>query len=222
MTDTNTNVTIETIENSSTTNSSINVSENDFVTLEEFTKLKANYHDAVAERDKTKSKLRNIEDDLKSINTIKKDFENLLLEKTELQQNYENLQIEVNFAKEAEKNRFIDSTLAEALTAAGARSIPTAIKLIDKSKLVFEEDNLLNTSVIDLIEELRTSDPILFGDSTPKQLESTHTPSGNPFLKIPVKLAEENNVQGAFEREIKNAKNNNEILAILKKYNKIQ
>lgn len=207
------------IENS--TSESTTTSEVSAINLEEYNKLKANYHDAVAERDKTKAKLRKLEEASSNSVELQKNFELLLSEKSTLQQQYENLQIEVNLAKEAERNRFIETSLITALEAAGTRSIPTAIKLIDKSKLIFEGDSLLSDSVIAQIEELRTSDPILFGDTNPQSQSGNSKVPGENLLDLDVKHAQNLDVSGAFEKELKLCKNNIEIQNVLKKYGKI-
>jgi hypothetical protein len=192
------------------------------INLDEFNKLKANYHDAVAERDKTKIKLRSLEQVINEHAVVKQNYEALINDNATLKTNYDKLQTEVNLQKETEKNKFIETSLTAALEAAGSISIPTALKLIDKGKVTFEGDNLLNDSVINLINELKASDPILFGTTDPKLLDGKQTGPGATSLGIPVKHAGDNDISGAFEKELRQTKNNEEIQNVLRKYGKIQ
>lgn len=211
-----------TTENMTDNNSDTTKQEN-IVSLEEYNKLKSNFQEVVGERDKVKSKLRELEKNTNSDFTeLQTKYDDLFANHNKILTETENYKLELGLIKEAEKNRFIDTTLTTALESAGARSIPTAIKLIDKSSLEWDGDNLKTDSVIGKIEELRKSDPILFGDTDPKSSENNHMDPGNLSSNIPpVKTAGKGNVDGAFEKEIKACKNPKEIQQVLIKYGKI-
>lgn len=175
--------------------------------------LEANYKDAVSSRDKTKQKLREIEEQASSANTFKEQYEKLLGE-------FETTKTELGTLKEGIKQEKLTSALSTALEAAGAKSINTVMKLIDKSKLQFDEQgNVSSEAIIEAIKEVQASDPILFGEVDPKK-ESTQ--NGLGFLDPGVKRASEASTEGAYEKELRAAKTQNEIQAVMRKYGLIQ
>jgi vacuolar-type H+-ATPase subunit I/STV1 len=180
--------------------------------------LEANYKDAVSSRDKTKQKLREIEESAGSATELKAQYENLFTEKSKLAEQFEATVNELTSIKEGMKQEKISSALTTALEAAGAKSINTVMKLIDKSKLQLDEEGKVNSdSVVAAIKEVMDSDPILFGDVDPKKVSHT----GAVFSDPGVKLAGDSKTEGAYEKELRAAKNQKEILAVAKKYGKI-
>lgn len=181
--------------------------------------LEANYKDAVSSRDKTKQKLRELEETNGKSSALQEQYDSLFTEKSKLLEQFEATKSELNSIKESIKNEKLNSALTTALEAAGAKAVPTVMKLIDKSKLQFDEQgNVSSENIIAAIEEIKASDPILFGDVDPKKASAV----GQEFSNPAVKRATEASTEGAFEKEIRAAKSQNEILAVMRKYGKIQ
>ena len=111
------------------------------------------------------------------------------------------------------KTKAADEKLKELLTAEKATSISTVMKLIDRSKIEFDEDGEVNVkSLAALIKSVKETDSILF--------DVTETPAA-PIIK----RATEGDVTGGFEKELAaiNSKTINAtdaIYKIMKKYNK--
>lgn len=101
----------------------------------------------------------------------------------------------------------VDSAIQEALKDSNAKSISTVMKLIDRNKIVFDGDAVDTKSIQSLIKELKTSDPVLFGD------EAKPAPA--------VKKAGEGDVIGGFEKEIKAATTQKQIESVMRKYGKL-
>ena len=181
--------------------------------------LEANYKDAVASRDKTKMKLRELEETSGKSSELQKQYDDLFAEKSKVISQYEATQSELNSLKESIKQEKLNSALSTALEAAGAIQASTVMKLIDKSKIQFDEEGKVSSdSVIAAINEVKEADPILFGDIDPKKASAT----GQEFLDPGVKLAGNSKTDGAYEKEVRAAKNQSEIYAIMRKHGKIQ
>lgn len=160
--------------------------------------------EVIQTRDKANSKLRSFEKE-------QTDREQALLqEQGKFKELYEAAQ-----AKNAElvtglKNKAVDSALKEVLQKAGARAVDTVSKLVDKSKIVVsDEDYSVDvTSIQAQIEEIKKTDPILFGVGEGNNLPPVKRPNdGTPAV--------------GYETEMRAAKNQNEVLAVMKKYGKI-
>lgn len=191
--------------------------------LEEITKLRANYHDAVQSRDETKQKLRKLEQDASGASDLTKKYEELMADKSKLHEQFEAVNGELTSLKNAAKDQTVSQALTTALEASGAKSVSTVLKLIDKSKIQFDEQGqVVADSVVALIKEVQESDPILFGgDQGAKKSEQTQQSStGSPSVPA-VKRAGEDSTEGAFDKEIKAAKSQREIEAVLRKYGKL-
>lgn len=160
--------------------------------------------EVIQTRDKANAKLRSFERE-------QTDREQALLqEQGKFKELYEAAQ-----AKNAElvtglKNKAVDSALKEVLQKAGARAVDTVSKLVDKSKIVVsDEDYSVDvTSIQAQIEEIKKTDPILFGVGEGNNLPPVKRPNdGTPAV--------------GYETEMRAAKNQNEVLAVMKKYGKI-
>ena len=183
--------------------------------LEKIKSLESGFQEAITTRDKTKQKLRQIEESANAASEWQKKFD-------ELNATHEATVNELTSFKENIKQQTITSNLSTALEAAGAKSVSTVMKIIDKSKLQFDEQGQLNVdSVVAAIEEVRNSDPILFGDPVDPKTAAPTVPTGNPILDPGVKRAGEAATEGAFEKELKSAKTQKEIENILRKYGKM-
>lgn len=185
--------------------------------------LEANFHDAVAARDKTKQKLRKLEQDASGASELTQKYEELLAEKSKLYEQFEAVNGELSSMKEATKNQTVSQALTTALEASGATSVSTVMKLIDKSKIEFDEQGQIKAeSIATLIKEVQESDPILFGGvQEAKKSEQTSTTSGASTSVPDVKRAGEASTEGAYDKEMKACKSPQEIQAVLRKYGKM-
>jgi hypothetical protein len=185
--------------------------------------LEAKFLEAVSDRDKSKQKLRKLEETAGSAAELQKKFEDLLAEKTKLAEQFEAATGELTSVKESVKQKEMNSVMSTALEAAGAKSISTVMKLVDKSKLQFDDKGQVSAeSVIAAIEEVRSSDPILFGDLTDPKDAATDAQTGKVNLYPGVRRAGEASAEDAYTKEIKAAKSHTQIESIMRKYGKMQ
>jgi hypothetical protein len=166
--------------------------------------LKGINKEVISGRDKEKQKLKQFETEQQQRE------QTLLTEQGKFKELYEAQIAETTKLKTGLKSKAIDAALKEALQKSGARAVDTVSKLIDKSKIeVSEEDWTVNTTAIQAqIEEMKKTDPILFGVS-----EGTNLP--------PVKRPGDGTPSAGFETEMRAAKTQQEIQSIMKKYGKI-
>lgn len=144
--------------------------------LEDFKTLQANYKSAVSSRDKYKQQARELEETAKGASEWQTKFD-------ALQKELEAKVSELTGIKEGQKQQALESALSTALEAAGAKSVSTVLKLIDKSKIQFNEEGKVSSETIELaVKEVMASDPILFGDIDPKKAQN-----GQGFLNPDVK-----------------------------------
>ena len=187
--------------------------------LEKIKQLEGINKDVISARDKAKLKLRELEETSGKASELQNQYDNLFAEKSKVIAQFEATQSELNSLKESIKQDKINSALSTALEAAGALNQATVMKLLDKSKLQFDEQgNVSSDAIIAAIEEVKGSDPYLFGEADPKKAMA----SGQEFSNPAVKRASDAATDGAFEKEIRSAKNQNEIYAIMRKHNKIK
>jgi hypothetical protein len=115
--------------------------------------------------------------------------------------------------------------LATALAAAGARNPETVRKLLAQDQIKFGDDGqIVLTSITEMINAVKTSDPYLFqeAESDPKKGSSTLT-SGTS--QVPdVKRAADSRTADGFETELMAARKAKDpfaaIEAVMKKYRK--
>lgn len=177
--------------------------------LEKIKALETNFQEAVSTRDKAKEKLRKLEQDLGSAAEVQKKFDELFAEKNKLHEQFENTVNEFNTFKGSIQAEKVNAVLQSALEAAGAKSVGTVLKLLDKSKIELDETgNVKSESIEALIKEVAESDPILFS--------TEHT-----FIDPGVKRAGESSTEGAFDKELKVCKSQIEIENVLRKYGKL-
>lgn len=176
--------------------------------LEDIKTLQANYKSAVSSRDKYKQQVRELEEAVKGSAELQSKL-------AEIEKELETKSNELTSIKEGQKQKALESALSTALEAAGAKSISTVMKLIDKAKIQFNEEGNVSSDTIEAaVKEVMSSDPILFGDIDPKKAQN----NGQEFLDPGVKRAGEGGTEGAYQKEIKAAKNQKEIMAVMKKY----
>lgn len=188
------------------------------------TYTEAAYLKVLSEKDSLKQKVRTLESSSKEGLELKAQYDNLLLDKSKLA---EQLLTEQNLRTQLQthaKETKLNTALSTALEAAGARSIPTVMKLIDKSLITFNEDGEVNTdSIIKAVSAVQESDSIVFGDiKDPKSLPDGKILPGLTSFGLDAKRAGEGNLQDAYTTEVRAAKTQSEILAVARKYGKIQ
>lgn len=175
--------------------------------LDKIKVLETNFQEAVSTRDKAKEKLRKLEQDLGDASAVKQQYESLFSEKGQLLQKLEEIQTEYNNFKTTVQSEKVNAVLNTALEAAGAKSVTTVLKLIDKSKIEFDEQGQAKAESIDvLIKAVQESDPILFGTE---------------LIDPGVKRAGDTSSEGMFDKEIKACKTQQEVENVLRKYGKM-
>lgn len=175
--------------------------------LEKIKTLEENFQEAVSTRDKAKEKLRKLEQDLGQASELQKKYDDLFAEKGTLITQLETVQSEFNGFKDSIKQEKVVANLQSAIEKAGAKSVSTVMKLIDKSKVELDETGFVKEdSIAPLIAALKESDPILFGEA---------------FIDPGVKRVSDASTEGSYEREIKSCKTQKEIDAVLRKYGKL-
>jgi hypothetical protein len=163
--------------------------------------LKGINKEVISGRDKEKQKLKQFETEQQQREQA------LLTEQGKYKELYEAQQAESAKLKTGLKTKAIDAALKEALQKSGARAVDTVSKLIDKSKIeISEEDWTVDTTSIQAqIEEMKKTDPILFGLG-----EGTNLP--------PVKRPGDGSTTSSYKTEIAAAKTQKEVDAVMKKY----
>ena len=165
--------------------------------------LKGINKEVISGRDKANQKLRHFETEQETREQA------LLAEQGKYKELYEKRESELSSLKTTLKNKAVDSVLREALQRAGARSVDTVAKLIDKSKIAVSDENsdVDAATVLLQIEELKKTDPILFSVG-----EGNLPPVKRPSDGVP---------SAGYEQDLRAAKTQNEITAVMKKYGKI-
>lgn len=127
--------------------------------IAEIERLKAINADVIAGRNEVKEKLRKIEEDKAKA----------LEEQAKEQGKYKELyEAEVEKAKALQdkfRNTVADATLTSELSKAGAIAVETALPLINRTKLQFDDDGALKPeSVVEAITEVKEKHKVLFGE----------------------------------------------------------
>jgi histone deacetylase complex regulatory component SIN3 len=187
------------------------------VTLEQalanIVKLEANYHDAVSERDKTKQKLRKLEETATSAVEIKAQYDAIFAEKSKLAEAFELASTELSGLKAKITDQTINTALETAITAAGAKSVSTVLKLIDRSKIQLDESgNTVADNIAAAVKAVSESDPILFGEVGTAKVNPVFTNPGVARAGTP------EGTETSYAKEMKAAKNQKEIGAVMRKY----
>lgn len=175
----------------------------------EILKLQKQLETVVAERDK----LRVTNRELKTASTdgagLQKQLDDLLAEKSKLFDEY-------TAFKDRIKQERLDSKLATALDAAGAKSKTAALKLLDRGLIEFgEDDTVKDDSIVKAIEGLKKAEPILFGE--PEDPKAQKQQSGTPGSPS-VKPAAQQGGKDDYATELRAAKTMAQITAVMKKY----
>lgn len=129
-------------------------------------------------------------------------------EQGKYQQLYEESLAKISQFESKVKQSSVDAAISEAAKEFGVKSLSTLTKLIDSSKIEFNDDNTVNTqSLKSLIIELQKTDSILF------ELPEVNTPV--------LKKANEDTGVANYEIELKKATTHKEIEAVMRKYGKL-
>ena len=139
--------------------------------------LKEQLTAVIAERDGLKTKVRTLENASSEVKKLITERDNLLVEKSNLHTEFDNFKKQV-------KDKEVDHHVATALAAAKAKNPATVRKLLDLSKIEFGDGGqVVQESLTKLIEDVKTSDPYLFGEaesqeSAEKKPNSSSTTGG--------------------------------------------
>jgi chaperonin cofactor prefoldin len=181
--------------------------------------LNAKLNETVAERDKLRVKLRNLEKTAGEAQTLKAQYETLLVERSTLETQF-------NDFKSAVRQKEVDSHVSTALDAAGAKNASTVRKLLDLGAIKFGDDGqVVQESVAEMINAVKTTDPYLFKEveEDPKKGTSSSTTVGQP---PDIKRAADSLKASSFELDLAAARKDSKdpfgaIQAVLKKHGKI-
>lgn len=112
---------------------------------------------------------------------------------------YESSLQQIETIKKQAQEKEIIASLKSLIVELGGQSIDTIIKLVDKTSIVFNKEEIDNESVKKAILRVKESDPILF----------------KPDLKHPdLKRVNENNSKSAFEQKLQNINSIHELRSI--------
>ena len=184
-------------------------------TAAELIRLQKLVEDTVAERDKLRVQNRELKATSGSAGDLQKQLDTLMTEKSKLAEDFEGY-------KSTIKKQKLETHVSTALEAAGVKSKTLALKVLDMSKIEFDDsDNVKVDSVAAAIEALKSAEPVLFGeaqaDPNAKSSGSTTGTKPGPTPKI---AAQGGDSKSAYETEIKAAKSVQEIEAVMRKYSK--
>lgn len=180
------------------------VAQTEFKTLEEalahINKLAADKKALLDEKHQVKRKLSKFEEEAQQRDAA------LLAEQGKFKELYEQTLQKATEMEQKIKDTTVNSALREVLKEAGARSVDTVMKLVDKTSIEFDSDgNLSLDSVRAAVESVKKADAVLFGD-----IARVETPV--------VKRASEGPVEGSFEKEVAAARTQAELKQIMAKY----
>lgn len=184
-------------------------------TAAELIRLQKLVEDTVAERDKLRVQNRELKATSGSAGDLQKQLDALMTEKSKLAEDFDAY-------KSTVKKQKLETHVSTALEAAGVKSKTLALKVLDMSKIEFDDsDNVKVDSVAAAIEALKSAEPVLFGeapaDPNAKSSGSTTGTKPGPTPKI---AAQGGDSKSAYETEIKAAKSVQEIEAVMRKYSK--
>lgn len=174
--------------------------------LSEIAKLRGLNTEFKETRDSAKAKLRTFEEAEEKTRHKKLKADGKLEELLE-EERSKRVKLEERFTKQT-----VDTALTSALKDAKVNSISTALKLVDRSKVLFDDNGSVNIdSLADAVTALKDSDAILFAETT-----SIEKPKGPA-----VKRAGEGETKDAFETEMRSCKTQFEVNEVLRKFGKL-
>ena len=177
-------------------------------TIEEATKRITELEEASTKNEELLKKLRKFEkENAAAAEANKLAADKALVEQGKYKELYE---AEHNLRKTAEdkiKSKELDSAIMAILKDSEAKSSSTVMKLIDRDKITFENDVVDTKSIEKIINELKLSDPILFGKEPKPQPD--------------VKKAGEGDVTSSYLKELKACTTQKQIETVMKKFGKL-
>lgn len=177
--------------------------EQEFKSLDEalahINKLKADKALLLDEKHQVKRKLTKFEEEAQQRDA------QLLAEQGKYKELYEQTLQKSSDLENRIKDNSINNAVREALKEAGARSVDTVMKLVDKTSIEFDSNgNISLDSVKAVVDSIKKADSVLFDGARVE-------PPG-------VKRASEGPVEGSFEKEVANARTQAELKQIMAKY----
>ncbi len=201
----------ETLESVVTDTPEVAVDSTPKVTLEDALKKLSDYEAEATKNADLLKKLRKFEKE------NKEKAEKEAIEAGKYKELYEAAQTKLSDIETKVRTQVIDGALKDALTEAKARSMSTVMKLVDRSKVVLNEDGSVDPkSLAEMVKGLKVSDPILFGDETTATAAEVRT-----VVVPPLHKAGEGNTTGGYEKEVRAAKSPQQIEAVMRKYGKL-
>lgn len=184
-------------------------------TAAELIRLQKLVEDTVAERDRLRVTNRELKATSGSAGDLQKQLDTLMTEKSKLAEDFEGY-------KSTVKKQKLETHVSTALEAAGVKSKTLALKVLDMSKIEFDDsDNVKIDSVSAAIEALKTAEPVLFGEvQNDPNVKSSGNGTGSKPGPTPKIAAQGGDSKSAYETEIKAAKSVQEIEAVMRKYSK--
>lgn len=125
---------------------------------------------------------------------------------------YKELYEKVISERQTEK---LNGAIEKALKESGVKALDTALALIDKSQIQVEDGEINEKSLAALVRETKKKHAILFEQESEAKAETKAAP-----VAPSVKRATEGSPVGGYEAEMRNARTQKEINAVLAKYQK--
>jgi hypothetical protein len=182
------------------------------VSLDEALKKLADYEAEAKKNEELLKKLRKFEKE----NAAKAEKE--ALEAGKYKELYDAAQQKLQDVETRVRNQAIEGALKDALTEAKAKALNTALKLVDVSKVVVNEDGTVDAkSVAQVIKDLKGTDPLVFDGG-----ESAQAVAGINDVKTVVvpalHKAGEGATKDAFQSELAAAKSLDQVKRLYQKY----
>ena len=177
-------------------------------------KLKEQFDNLLAEKDKLAIELRGLKSTAGESSKLPKQLDAMLTEKSQLMATIDTMKAE-------SRDKELSSHLKTALESAGAKSVTTALKLIDRTKIEFDQDGqLVQKSIDDAIEAVKVSDSILFGEP-----EKAAEQKGAPAQPTVQRAAPVSGGKNDYETELAEARRKldggKSVMDVLRKYGKL-
>lgn len=177
-------------------------------------KLQEQINSLLADKDKLSIEVRNLRSSAGESSKLQKQLDDLIVEKSQLMESIEQM-------KSAARDKELVAHLETALKDAGAKSVTTALKLIDRSKIEFDKDGqVVQKSIDDAIAAVKVSDAILFGEPAANTEQK-----GAPAQPTVQRVAQDSGDKSGYETELAEARKKRDggkaIQDVLRKYGKI-
>ena len=115
--------------------------------------------------------------------SLQSQIDKLITEKSKLMKEKDDLSVAFDAHKKNVQVAAAKQHLTTALEEAGARNAATAMKLIDMSAVAFDENGqVVLTSIAEVVNAVKTSDPVLFKDEGEAAPNVAATPKSAPTI----------------------------------------